>query len=248
MNSHSRSRWRGIERRRRLVEQQRRRLAQQADRDVDALLVAAREPADLLVGAVLEAGLGEHPRDGRLRVGDLLEPREQPQVLGDRQLRVQRRLLRHPADLLCGMRDLALGRRQDPGEDREQRRLAGAVRPDDRDQLPGVQLEADSVQRGPRAESLGQERTASVAAAAVARCSGTSWSAVGRGERYLARRPDPGLERGAADRQNVSSRPGTVPQSGHRSGAERQNRRPRSGHRPTARARDGGAGRRRSGG
>ena len=35
--------------------------------------------------------------DRRLRVGDLLQPREQPQVLGDRELRVDRRLLRAPS-------------------------------------------------------------------------------------------------------------------------------------------------------
>ena len=37
--------------------------------------------------------------DRGLDVGDLLQAREQPQVLGHRELRVQRRLLRHPADL-----------------------------------------------------------------------------------------------------------------------------------------------------
>ena len=87
-----------IERRRGLVEQQHGGLAQQPDRDVDPLPVALREPGDLVVGAVLEPRLREHPLDGGLRVGELLEPGEQPQVLGHRQLRVERRLLRHPPE------------------------------------------------------------------------------------------------------------------------------------------------------
>ena len=45
MNSQSRSRWRGIERGGRLVEEQHGRLRQQSDGDVDPLLVAAREAA-----------------------------------------------------------------------------------------------------------------------------------------------------------------------------------------------------------
>ena len=53
---------------------------------------------DLLVGALLQARLGEHPRDGRLDVGDAVEPREQPQVLRDAELAVEGGLLRHPAD------------------------------------------------------------------------------------------------------------------------------------------------------
>ena len=50
-----------IERRRRLVEQQHRGVGDQADRDVDALAVAAGEAADLIAGALAQTGLLEHP-------------------------------------------------------------------------------------------------------------------------------------------------------------------------------------------
>ena len=53
---------------------------------------------DLLAGALLQAGLLEHRRDRRPRVGDALQAGEQPQVLGHRELRVERGLLWHPAD------------------------------------------------------------------------------------------------------------------------------------------------------
>ena len=59
---------------------------------------------------------------------DLLEPGEQAQVLRDRQPPVERRLLRHPADLAVrARRPSPASARWIAGEDREQRRLAGAV-------------------------------------------------------------------------------------------------------------------------
>ena len=76
----------------------------------------------------------EHAIDRGLDVPDPVEPREQPQVLGHAQLAVERRLLRHPAGR--GRLSYRAGvRRLNPGQDREQRRLAGAVRPDAGDQL-----------------------------------------------------------------------------------------------------------------
>ena len=82
-----------------LVEQQHRGRGEQADRDVDPLLVAARERPDLIVAALAQVGLVEHPLDRALDVVDLLEAGEQAQVLRDREPPVERRLLRHPADL-----------------------------------------------------------------------------------------------------------------------------------------------------
>ena len=87
-----------VERARRLVEQQHRRVGEQADGDVHALAVAARQAAELVVGALAQARLVEHPLDGRVDVGDLLELGEQAQVLGDGELGVDRGLLRDPAD------------------------------------------------------------------------------------------------------------------------------------------------------
>ena len=95
-----------VEAGRRLVEQQHRGLGEQPDRDVDPLLVAAREGPDLVVAALAEPGLLEHPLDRRVDVGDALEAGEQAQVLGHGQPPVERRLLRHPADL-AGSRDRA---------------------------------------------------------------------------------------------------------------------------------------------
>ena len=125
----------GIERCGWLVEQQHGWLGDQPDGDVDALLVAARELCDLLVAALAQSGQLEHPTDDRFGIGRVLEPREQPQVLGHRQLRVERRLLRHPAGLVSGPAELALVGLEHAGQNRQQRRLAGTVGPDDSDQL-----------------------------------------------------------------------------------------------------------------
>ena len=66
-----------IERRARLVEQQHLRLGEQADGDVDALTVAARQRAHLIAGAITQAGQVEHPLDGLAQVLAALEAREQ---------------------------------------------------------------------------------------------------------------------------------------------------------------------------
>ena len=93
-----------------------------------------------------EARLLEHPLDGRVGVLDALQPREQAQVLRDGELRVDRGLLRHPADALVRVGALLRHRpgvrRPDPAEHRQQRRLARAVGPDDREQLAARDLEA----------------------------------------------------------------------------------------------------------
>ena len=76
-------------------------------------------------------GLVEHPATVASTSRDLLEPREEAQVLAHRELGVDRRLLRDPADLAAVERDGARGGLQRAGEDLQQRRLARAVRPDD---------------------------------------------------------------------------------------------------------------------
>ena len=147
----------GIERRRRFIEKQRRRLGRQPDGYVDSLLVTARQAADLVVGAVLEIRLGEHGLDGGVWIGHPLQARKEPEVLRDGQLGVETRLLRDPPEALVrGTCDLPFARLEHAGEDREQSGLAGAVGPDDPHDIAGIELEADPIQGGPRAEALGQ--------------------------------------------------------------------------------------------
>ena len=107
----------------------------------------------LVVGAVAQVGQLEHPVHG-VASGSAhpLEPGEQAQVLGHGELPVERRLLGHPADLRRGLRHAALVGPLDPGEDREQRGLAGAVGADHRHQLAaaGGQRHAAAAPRGRR--------------------------------------------------------------------------------------------------
>src|SRR4051794_24577077 len=124
-----------VQRSARLVQQQRVRVGQQADRDVHPLAVSPGERRDLVVGTVLEPRLMKHARDYFLDVRALLEAGEQAQVLHHRQLAVYRRLLRNPADLPGRPVHVAVVRLLDAGDDRQQRRLAGAIRADDRDYL-----------------------------------------------------------------------------------------------------------------
>ena len=134
-----------------LVEEQGDRPREQTDRDVDPLLVAPREAGDGLVPPLAQPGQLEHLLDRGVRVLVALEPREEQQVLLDGQPPVERRLLGDPADRAAGQLDLALVGLGHPGEDREQRRLAGPVGPDHRDQLAGPDREVEprSASRSP---------------------------------------------------------------------------------------------------
>jgi hypothetical protein len=83
-----------------------------------------------------------------------LEPREQAEVLRDRELAVERRLLWDPPDLSTRARDRAGVGALRPREDREERRLAGAVGADHRDQLAAPGLDRHRAQRHPLSEGL----------------------------------------------------------------------------------------------
>ena len=150
-----------IERRGRLVEHQHRRVREQAERDVDALAVAAREAVHPLVGALPQAGLLEHRPHRAARIRDALQAREELEVLAHREPRVDRGLLGNPADPRACTAPLApdahgaRARRLDAREDREQRRLARAVGADHRDELARVRLEVDAAQGLALAVALG---------------------------------------------------------------------------------------------
>ena len=130
-----------------LVQQQHRGAREQADRDVDPLLVAAGEPSDDVTPPLPQSGQLEHLLDRRARLLVLLQAGKQQQVLLHRQPPVERRLLRHPAHVPVGRADLSLVRLDGPGQDREQGRLAGPVGTDDRDKLPRLGSEVDPPQR-----------------------------------------------------------------------------------------------------
>jgi hypothetical protein len=120
-----------------LVEQQEIGIAQETDRDVQPLTVAAGQRLGLVVRAVVQCRLLEHPRDGLVDVLALLEPREQPQVLLDRELSVQGELLRYPADSVGRADDLPRVGPRVSGEQREERGLARAVGTDHRNEIAG---------------------------------------------------------------------------------------------------------------
>ena len=96
-----------------------------------------------------------------------LEPAEELEVLARRQPPVLRGPLRDPADLWRRLRrlDPALARREGAREEGEEGRLAGAVRPDEGDDVAGQEIEVRALESDPPAEAArdaagGEERGA----------------------------------------------------------------------------------------
>jgi hypothetical protein len=96
-----------------------------------------------------------------------LEPAEELEVLARRQPPVLRGPLRDPADLRRRLRrlDPALAQREGAREEGEERRLAGAVRPDEGDDVAGQEIEVHALKSDPLAEAArdaagGEERGA----------------------------------------------------------------------------------------
>ena len=109
--------------------------------------------------AVLEGGLREHLGDGRLDVVDLLEPREQPQVLGDGEPPVERRLLGDEADLPPRqVRPRPASGSRIPARIESSVVLPAPLGPMTASSSPGRGGEADVAQRRPVAEALAQAR------------------------------------------------------------------------------------------
>ena len=152
---------------RRLVEQEHARCMQEGAGEIEAPLHAAGEGRDDVVGALGETGDVERARDGRTRVAPRQpeQAHEEMQVLACGQRRVERDLLRHQAERAPRLRRLAVDgmagdrrrARARPAQRREhgQRRgFAGAVRPQQADDLAGLDREADAVER--RARTVAQ--------------------------------------------------------------------------------------------
>ena len=138
-----------VERRGRLVEEQHVRVGEEGDRQIETLPVPdGQRRRRAVVVRELE------PLEHQLRIAGLLEPREELEILPRREPPVVGGPLRHPARAhTLGPLDRALARLHRAGEDREQRRLAGAVRPHQGQGLAPVHLEIGRRQRDVLAES-----------------------------------------------------------------------------------------------
>ena len=143
--------------------------------DLDHLAQADRQLAHRLVEVDAVAGkdLVEHAADQRRRPSPPAEAPErrvhQAEILDHRQVGAEREFLEYAADaprigdahvVAAGEirpvdLDRALVRRQRAGEDVHQRRLAGAVVPDEAQDLAGPDLEVGGPERLHRAEPLG---------------------------------------------------------------------------------------------
>ena len=150
----------------RLVEDQQHRIAQQAPRDPQPLAHAHRVGPDLLIGAGAEADPLQRRRNPRGRVASA-DGRQDPQVLAAREVRIEERPFDDRAD--ARERELALrrqraaqdahltgGRSGEAEQGSDQRRLAGAVVPEEPEGGAGGDGEVDRVDRDPLAEALGQ--------------------------------------------------------------------------------------------
>ena len=147
----------GIEVRERLVEQQHRRLEDERARERDALLLAAGELARQALVHRHQADR-RHRRAGplaRQRAGDAGDAQAVGDVGEHVHVRKERVALEHHADVALGRRqigdvaagddDPAAGRRLEPGDHPQRRRLAAAARAEQRRQGPARNAKADLV-------------------------------------------------------------------------------------------------------
>ena len=120
-----------------LVEQQEVGIVQERPAEREPLLHPARERRHALVPRLPEPeALEQHP-DPLAPLGHAVEPPVEVEVLERGELAVDERLVRQVADAAAVDRDLELarGRREQPGAEREQRRLARAVRAGDEEEV-----------------------------------------------------------------------------------------------------------------
>ncbi len=154
---------------RRLVENQDRRVVKDRLREADALLEPFRQVPDDPRGDLRQAAALHRPVDLRSHLPGrhLPDPGDEVEVGAHRHLAVERRRLGQVADPSLHLhravedvvpphpRRAGVGRHV-AGENPHRRRLAGAVRPEESEDLPLVHFEGDPLDRGPSAEGLGQ--------------------------------------------------------------------------------------------
>ena len=160
----------GVERAEGLVEQQHLRLDRERARQGDALALAAGELRGIAVGEAVELHELQQLVHARadLGFGRPLAPRLHAQPEGDvlehRHVAEQRVMLEDETDLALAHADgarvlaveqhLAGVRRLQPGDDAQQRGLARARQTQQRDQLAGLDVQVDIVERNEVAEPL----------------------------------------------------------------------------------------------
>ena len=155
----------------RLVEDQELRLMDDRLRHADPLAEAVRQGPDRILGDLAEVGdlddVGHPPLDLRARHAAQLA--REGEVVGDRHVHVERRVLGQKPDPLADL--VRLGDGVDPpdldragarpeiaGEDAQGRRLARSVEPEEPDGLAVVDLERDRTERSFTAVELGEIR------------------------------------------------------------------------------------------
>jgi hypothetical protein len=172
MDSASSWSWVTITKRERLVEQQHLGPLDQGARERDPLALAARELIGRPLVQARKAHHGERVLDPRsdLRARRAGDPEPIRHVLGHAHVREHRVRLEHHVDrpavrrhlrhVLAIDHDAARARPLEPGEHAEQRGLAAARRPEQREELVRPDLEAHVVDRDHAAKALGHARDA----------------------------------------------------------------------------------------
>ena len=168
------------------------------------------------LGGLLEPELLEQAPRGRagVRRAQPLQAPEEPQVLGRREVLVDRRVLAGDADQLAdAMRlaghvdaeDLGVARvdRQQRREHPQHRGLAGAVRPEDAEDLALADLEVDAVDGAQVAERLHQPARVDGCCLCHVCSSGCKHPMEARSRRF--QRPYAGVSRGCARANSAAS-------------------------------------------
>jgi hypothetical protein len=133
----------------------------------EALLPPTRQRAGDLAPPRMQAEFVERPRDDLAPIGKVVEPRDEEEVLFDRQILVEREFLRHVADFALDPRAVAahveaehcplagVGRQQ-AADHTDRRGLAGAVRAKETDDLARCDAQVDVVDGDDPVERLGE--------------------------------------------------------------------------------------------